>query len=159
MSGRLSLLKVWILVVVFAFFTISCMIAQRLQAQQAVQPTPPHDAIADAQTPRATPTTRPEQQLTDHDKSPAFDASKAMPLSPAFKSQPKEGRNSGFDFYRDPLNSDKPFTTFQEVYQKDVAHDGRCLTLEDTVEFFNLVCSLKLTGEEKKDLVAFLLQL
>lgn len=38
-------------------------------------------------------------------------------------------------------------------------HDGRCLTLEDTVEFFNLVLSLKLTGEEKSDLVAFMQQL
>jgi len=35
-------------------------------------------------------------------------------------------------------------------------HDGRCLTLEDTVEFFNLVLELKLTDEEKADLVAFL---
>jgi cytochrome c peroxidase len=35
-------------------------------------------------------------------------------------------------------------------------HDGRCLTLEDTVEFFNLVLELKLTLEEKRDLVAFL---
>ncbi len=35
-------------------------------------------------------------------------------------------------------------------------HDGRCLTLEDTVEFFNLVLELKLNTEEKSDLVAFL---
>jgi cytochrome c peroxidase len=35
-------------------------------------------------------------------------------------------------------------------------HDGRCLTLEDTVEFFNLVFGLKLTKEEKTDLVAFM---
>src|SRR4051794_19221707 len=35
-------------------------------------------------------------------------------------------------------------------------HDGRCLTLEDTVEFFNLVLGLKLEGQEKTDLVAFL---
>ena len=35
-------------------------------------------------------------------------------------------------------------------------HDGRLLTLEDTVEFFNLVLELKLTAPEKKDLVAFL---
>ena len=35
-------------------------------------------------------------------------------------------------------------------------HDDRCLTLDDTVEFFNLVLELKLTAEEKKDLVAFL---
>jgi cytochrome c peroxidase len=35
-------------------------------------------------------------------------------------------------------------------------HDGRCLTLEDTVEFFNLVLELKLNKEEKADLVVFL---
>jgi cytochrome c peroxidase len=35
-------------------------------------------------------------------------------------------------------------------------HDGRCLTLEDTVEFFNLVLELKLTDEEKNDLTAFM---
>ena len=38
-------------------------------------------------------------------------------------------------------------------------HDGRCLTLEDTVEFFNLVLELKLSKGEKQDLVAFLRQL
>ena len=38
-------------------------------------------------------------------------------------------------------------------------HDGRLLTLEDVVEFFNLIDQTKLTGEEKKDLVAFLRQL
>jgi cytochrome c peroxidase len=35
-------------------------------------------------------------------------------------------------------------------------HDGRLLTLEDTVEFFNLVLGVKLNGAEKQDLVAFL---
>jgi cytochrome c peroxidase len=35
-------------------------------------------------------------------------------------------------------------------------HDGRLLTLEDTVEFHNVVLGTKLTAEEKKDLVAFL---
>ncbi len=38
-------------------------------------------------------------------------------------------------------------------------HDGRLLTLEDTVEFFNLVLETKLTAQEKKQLVAFLRQL
>jgi hypothetical protein len=33
------------------------------------------------------------------------------------------------------------------------------LTLEDTVEFFNLVLELKLTAQEKADLVAFMRQL
>ena len=35
-------------------------------------------------------------------------------------------------------------------------HDDRLLTLEDTVEFFNLVLGVKLTADEKRDLVAFL---
>jgi len=38
-------------------------------------------------------------------------------------------------------------------------HDGRCLTLEDTVEMFNLILETKLTAAEKTDLVAFLRQL
>ncbi len=38
-------------------------------------------------------------------------------------------------------------------------HDGRLLTLLDTVEFFNLILETRLTGEEKKQLVAFLHQL
>ena len=35
-------------------------------------------------------------------------------------------------------------------------HDERLLTLDDTVEFFNLVLGDKLTAEEKQNLVAFL---
>ena len=35
-------------------------------------------------------------------------------------------------------------------------HDGRLPTLEDTVEFFNLLFELKLGQAEKQDLVAFL---
>jgi cytochrome c peroxidase len=38
-------------------------------------------------------------------------------------------------------------------------HDGRLITLDDTVEFFNLVLELKLTDEEKQALVAFMRQL
>jgi cytochrome c peroxidase len=36
-------------------------------------------------------------------------------------------------------------------------HDGRCPTLHDVVDFFNLVLELKLTVEEKEDLVAYML--
>jgi cytochrome c peroxidase len=36
-------------------------------------------------------------------------------------------------------------------------HDGRCPTLHDAVEFFNLVLELKLSEQEKEDLVAYLL--
>jgi len=35
-------------------------------------------------------------------------------------------------------------------------HDGRLITLEDTVEYHNLILDTKLTAAEKKDLVEFL---
>jgi cytochrome c peroxidase len=38
-------------------------------------------------------------------------------------------------------------------------HDGRLLTLADTVEFFNLVLGVRLTAEEKDALVAYMLTL
>jgi hypothetical protein len=34
--------------------------------------------------------------------------------------------------------------------------DGRLLTLEDTMEFFNLILELKLSEQEKKDLVTYM---
>jgi cytochrome c peroxidase len=54
---------------------------------------------------------------------------------------------------------DGPINTFPLRGIKDsppYLHDGRLLTLEDTVEFFNLVLGVRLTEQEKKDLVAFL---
>jgi len=38
-------------------------------------------------------------------------------------------------------------------------HDGRLLTLADTVEFFNVVLSLKLNQQEKDAVVAYMLAL
>jgi cytochrome c peroxidase len=55
--------------------------------------------------------------------------------------------------------ADGPIKTFTLRGLKDsppYLHDGRLLTIEDTVEFFNLVLQTKLTAEEKADLVAFL---
>jgi cytochrome c peroxidase len=54
---------------------------------------------------------------------------------------------------------DGPIKTFPLRGIKDsppYLHDGRLLTLEDTVEFFNLVLGVKLSEAEKRDLVAFL---
>ncbi|WP_058534128.1 hypothetical protein [Legionella saoudiensis] len=54
---------------------------------------------------------------------------------------------------------DGPIKTFPLRGIKDsppYLHDGRLLTLADTVEFFNLVLQLKLTQEEKADLTAFM---
>ncbi|HKO29848.1 MAG TPA: hypothetical protein VJU54_01820 [Nitrospiraceae bacterium] len=55
--------------------------------------------------------------------------------------------------------ADGPIKTFVLRGIKDsppYLHDGRLLTLEDTVEFFNIVGGLQLTDGEKKSLTAFL---
>ena len=57
---------------------------------------------------------------------------------------------------------DGPIKTFPLRGIKDsppYLHDGRLLTLEDAVAFFNLILGTKLTAEEKKDLVTFMKQL
>ncbi len=56
-------------------------------------------------------------------------------------------------------SADGPIKTFPLRGIKDsppYLHDGRLLTLDDTVEFFNLVLQLKLDHQEKADLVAFM---
>jgi cytochrome c peroxidase len=56
-------------------------------------------------------------------------------------------------------SADGPIKTFPLRGIKDsppYLHDDRLLTLDDTVEFFNLVLELKLSAAEKQDLVAFL---
>jgi cytochrome c peroxidase len=56
-------------------------------------------------------------------------------------------------------SADGPIKTFPLRGIKEsppYLHDGRLLTLDDTVEFFNLILELTLTQEEKKDLVAFM---
>jgi cytochrome c peroxidase len=57
---------------------------------------------------------------------------------------------------------DGPIKTFTLRGIKDsppYLHDGRLLTLADTVEYFNLVLGLKLTTDEKQSLVAYMLTL
>jgi hypothetical protein len=59
-----------------------------------------------------------------------------------------------------PGRPEGPIKTFALRGIKDsppYLHDGRCPTLQDAVEFFNLVLELKLTKAEKEDLVAYLL--
>jgi len=57
------------------------------------------------------------------------------------------------------MTGDGPIKTFPLRGLKDsppYLHDGRLLTLADTVEFFNLILGTKLTADEKTDLEAFL---
>jgi cytochrome c peroxidase len=59
-------------------------------------------------------------------------------------------------------SADGPIKTFPLRGIKDsppYLHDDRLLTLEDTVEFFNLILDIKLTEPEKKDLVEFMREL
>ena len=56
-------------------------------------------------------------------------------------------------------SADGPIKTFPLRGIKDsppYLHDGRLLTLDDTVEFFNLILGTELTDQEKKDMVKFL---
>lgn len=56
-------------------------------------------------------------------------------------------------------SADGPIKTFPLRGIKEsppYLHDGRLLTLHDTVEFFNLILELKLTADEKSDLVSFM---
>jgi cytochrome c peroxidase len=56
-------------------------------------------------------------------------------------------------------SADGPIKTFPLRGIKDsptYLHDGRLLTLEDTVEFFNIVLGLNLSEREKADLTAFM---
>ena len=68
-------------------------------------------------------------------------------------------------FYRPEMingmlaSADGPIKTFPLRGVKDsppYLHDGPLLTLDDTVEFFNLVLGTKLTPTEKQDLLQFL---
>lgn len=56
-------------------------------------------------------------------------------------------------------SADGPIKTFPLRGIKEsppYLHDGRLLTLEDTVEFFNLILETRLSAQEKADLVVFL---
>jgi cytochrome c peroxidase len=60
------------------------------------------------------------------------------------------------------IHAEGPIKTFTLRGIKDsppYLHDGRLLTLEDTVEFFNVVLGVQLTSQEKSALVAFMRQL
>jgi len=58
-----------------------------------------------------------------------------------------------------PVGPIKSFTLRGIKDSPPYMHDGRLLTLEDTVEFFNVVTELNLTKEEKAALTAFMRQL
>src|ERR1039458_10646438 len=63
------------------------------------------------------------------------------------------------DWSSDVCSSDLPHQDVPPPRDQGIIpymHDGRLLTLEDTVEYFNLICEAGLTAQEKADIVAFL---
>jgi cytochrome c peroxidase len=94
---------------------------------------PPVDAIQSAQTHKAVPNTRPEQIKTDHDRSDVFDDKNARPNSTEVKPQPKEGKITGFDFYKDPLNAERPGMAPEEIMAKETAGKGKVMEMQKTL--------------------------
>jgi len=79
------------------------------------------DAVRDAQTPKEVPIRRPEQKRSEHDQADIYTELKAPSVSPAIEKQAKEGQMKGFDFARDPLNSDEPMQKASEIQAKETA--------------------------------------
>jgi cytochrome c peroxidase len=107
--------------VMFGMFLGSCIVAF------AETPKRPSDVVEDAQTPRTARSDRPEQKKTDHDRSDLFNVGKAPFSSPVLKDQPKEGKVSGFDFYRDPLGGDQPYQKPEDVMKKEIAGKSQAM--------------------------------
>jgi cytochrome c peroxidase len=102
-------------------FVAGCLALVARSQDPAGKDRPARDPAAEAVGAKPVAADRPEQKLTDHDKSPMFDPTKPAPLTKALTGQPNQGRILGFDFARDPLGAPKPFTTFDEVMRKESA--------------------------------------
>ena len=68
----------------------------------------PYDAVAEAQTPRAAPSSRPESQKSEHDRS--MFSVPPTPPSERFESSARPGR---LPILPRPLNAKKPMQTFE----------------------------------------------
>ena len=91
------------------------------RGQQATAAAAPADAIEAAQTAKAVPSSRAEQQKSAHDQSDEFSAAKGAASSAVLANQPESGQIVGFDFYRDPLNAKKPMESFEDNMKADIA--------------------------------------
>jgi cytochrome c peroxidase len=80
----------------------------------------PSDPAAEAVKVQAAPAERPEQNLTDRDKT-LFDPMKPALLTSALAAQPNGGKVNGFVFARDPHGADKPFVEFNDTKQNETA--------------------------------------
>jgi cytochrome c peroxidase len=103
-------------------FLLLPVIVLTVWGQDPQQPPSSNDAADEARRQKSTTATRPEQMLTAHDRSPVFNASNAKPVSDVVSQQPEMGRIAGFDFYRDPLNADRPNINPDDIVRKETAN-------------------------------------
>jgi cytochrome c peroxidase len=117
---------------VLARIDVAILILCWVASSSAQQPSPPapSDAVSAGQQPSAVQTSRPEQKKTAHDLSDVFKASNAKSSSPVVDDQPKQGKISGFDFYRDPLNADRPNQSPEEIVQKETANKAAVMAAQ-----------------------------
>ena len=122
--GKLSLL-VLVGLAVFSPMLIDVPALRALPAQAddaaTSNPRPLPDASEDAQTPRAVPVSRPEQEKNAHDRSAIFDPANSPRNTRALEAQPDKGEMRGFDFARDPLNAKKPLQSPEEMMREEKA--------------------------------------
>jgi len=108
--------QLWVMLTILSAYVLSTA------AQQAPQTQTSPDAIEEAQRPRNSAPSRPEQNKSAHDQSAIFSAPSAKPASDVSDGQPKQGKISGFDFYRDPLNADQPNVNPAEIVKNESAN-------------------------------------
>jgi cytochrome c peroxidase len=120
---RAALALVCGLALLYAGSILCTVSAQTPQRQSQDQ----RDAVVRAQESAPVALKRPEQQKSAHDTSNVFQAVDAEPSSAVFRTQRKEGKNSGFDLYRDPLNSDRPNENPDTIMQKLAADKPRVM--------------------------------
>src|SRR5262245_11584189 len=117
-------------IIVVTLFLAAWGWSQQASDRRRPQGTQTRDAVVDAQTTKDVPVTRPEQRKTEHDRSEIFKAPSAESSSPALDNQPEQGKMTGFDFARDPLNAKRPMVTFEEIMKEDVALKLKVMELQ-----------------------------
>jgi cytochrome c peroxidase len=129
--------------------TVGCAGTIFMASAQNPQKQQPPDAVLRAQQPSPVPVTRPEQKKTEHDQSGIFDASRANPSSPVFSQQPKQGRITGFDFYRDPLNAEKPNQDPEEIMKQEIANKPKVMAAQQKLLERRYILEPKLDPQAK----------
>lgn len=116
--------------VIAAVLVVAGLAVYSEEVQRKQKAKAPPDAVAEAQQPRETKATRPEQKKSKHDRSDLFKADQSAPLTAALDDQPRGGDNTGFDFFRDPLNTDKPMTLASDVMKQDIAEKPKVMEMQ-----------------------------